>query len=155
LAQHRYRIFREGDLLYARKGIVGRVGPIVVHASMLIILAGSIWGALGGFLAQEMPASGDTFQVKNILDAGPWAKGRVPQDWAVKVNRFWIDYTPEGAIGKPGTGGQFFKLARLAIELPHLRRLQSRPLAVKGAGREASPKENQQGQKPPGSIHMV
>lgn len=98
LAQHRYRIFREGDRLYARKGIAGRVGPIVVHASMLIILAGSIWGALGGFLAQEMPASGDTFQVKNILDAGPWALGRVPQDWAVRVNRFWIDYTPEGAI---------------------------------------------------------
>jgi cytochrome c biogenesis protein len=23
---------------------------------------------------------------------------RVPKDWSVKVNRFWIDYTPEGAI---------------------------------------------------------
>src|SRR4028119_28267 len=40
LQQKNYRVFREEDKLYARKGIIGRIGPIVVHASMLIILAG-------------------------------------------------------------------------------------------------------------------
>lgn len=98
LQQRRYKVFQEGDRLYARKGIVGRIGPIVVHASMLIILAGSIWGAMTGFLAQEMIESGSTFQVKNILDAGPLAAPQFPKDWFVKVNRFWIDYTPEGSI---------------------------------------------------------
>lgn len=98
LQQRRYKVFQEGDRLYARKGIVGRIGPIVVHASMLIILAGAIWGAMTGFLAQEMIESGSTFQVKNILDAGPLAAPQVPKDWSVKVNRFWIDYTPEGSI---------------------------------------------------------
>lgn len=98
LEKQRYKVFRDGDTLYARKGIAGRIGPIVVHASMLIILAGSIWGALTGFLAQEMVSSGGAFQIKNIIDAGPLAAAQVPKDWSVRVNRFWIDYTPEGGI---------------------------------------------------------
>lgn len=100
LQQKRYRVFQEGNSLYARKGIVGRIGPIVVHASMLIILAGAIWGSLTGFVAQQMAPSGTTFQVKNILDAGPLAEPQIPKDWSVKVNRFWIDYTPEGGINQ-------------------------------------------------------
>jgi cytochrome c biogenesis protein len=51
-----------------------------------------------GFVAQEMVASGGTFQIKNITDAGPWATPQIAQDWSVKVNRFWIDYTSSGAI---------------------------------------------------------
>lgn len=98
LQQKRYKVFQEGNKIYARKGIVGRIGPIVVHASMLIILAGAIWGSLTGFMAQEMVSSGSTFQVKNILDAGPLASPQILKDWSVKVNRFWIDYTPEGSI---------------------------------------------------------
>jgi cytochrome c biogenesis protein len=98
LEQKRYRIFREGNALYARKGIIGRIGPILVHASMLLILAGAIWGAMTGFFAQELVPSGQTFQIKNIFDAGPWAASQIPQDWSVHVNRFWIDYTPEGAV---------------------------------------------------------
>ncbi len=98
LKQYGYRVFREGDTLYARKGIIGRIGPIVVHASMLLILAGSILGSVTGFIAQEMIPSGETFQIKNILEAGPLAQSLIPQDWSVRVNRFWIDYTPEGRI---------------------------------------------------------
>jgi cytochrome c biogenesis protein len=100
LEKRRYKVFQEGDTLYARKGIIGRIGPIVVHASMLIILAGAIWGALTGFMAQEMVASGNTFQVKNILDAGPLAAPQITKDWSVRVNRFWIDYTPQGGINQ-------------------------------------------------------
>lgn len=98
LKQHRYKIFQEGNKLYARKGIMGRIGPIIVHISMLIILAGAIWGAFTGFVAQEMVASGETFQVKNILEAGKLARSQIPKDFAVRVNDFWIDYTPEGEI---------------------------------------------------------
>lgn len=98
LQQKRYRIFQEGNTLYARKGIAGRIGPIIVHASMLLILAGSIWGAMTGFFAQELVPSGETFRIQNIFDAGPWAAAQIPKDWSVKVNRFWIDYTPEGTV---------------------------------------------------------
>ncbi|MBE9190426.1 cytochrome c biogenesis protein [Gloeocapsopsis crepidinum LEGE 06123] len=96
--EKRYQVFREGDALYASRGLVGRVGPIVVHASMILILVGAIWGALTGFMAQEMVASGESFKVQNIVDAGPWATPQIPQDWSVRVNRFWIDYTPTGGI---------------------------------------------------------
>ncbi|BAY49236.1 ResB family protein [Scytonema sp. HK-05] len=98
LPNRRYKIFQEKeDTLYARKGIIGRIGPIIVHVGIVTILLGSIWGAMTGFMAQEMVASGNTFQVKNIIDAGPWA-ARVSKDWSVRVNRFWIDYTPSGGI---------------------------------------------------------
>jgi cytochrome c biogenesis protein len=98
LQQRRYKIFRQDNALYAHKGIIGRMGPILVHASMLLILAGAIWGAMTGFSAQEMVPSGETFQIRNITDAGPLAAPQIPKDWSVKVNRFWIDYTPEGNI---------------------------------------------------------
>lgn len=98
LKDKKYLVFQEGDALYARKGLAGRIGPIIVHASMLIILLGAIWGAMTGFFAQEMVPSGQNFQVRNIFDAGPWAMAQIPKDWSVRVNRFWIDYTPEGSI---------------------------------------------------------
>lgn len=50
-----------------------------------------------GFMAQEMVPSGESFQVQNIVDAGPWA-APLPKDWSLRVNRFWIDYTPTGGI---------------------------------------------------------
>jgi cytochrome c biogenesis protein len=98
LEQRRYKIFRQGESLYAHKGIVGRIGPIVVHVGILVILLGGIWGSMTGFMAQEMIPSGQTFQIKNITEAGPLAGAQIPKDWAVKVNRFWIDYLPDGNI---------------------------------------------------------
>ncbi|MFM7364819.1 MAG: cytochrome c biogenesis protein [Cuspidothrix sp.] len=99
LQQKQYRIFQEQDhILYARKGIIGKIGPIIVHIGIVAILIGGIWGSMTGFMAQEMVASGDTFQVKNIVDAGAWSSQKVLKDWSVRVNRFWIDYTPTGGI---------------------------------------------------------
>jgi len=83
---------------YARKGLAGRIGPIVVHVSLLIIISGAIWGALTGFFAQELIPSGETFQVQHIFDAGPWSAAQIPKDWSVRVNRFWIDYSADGHV---------------------------------------------------------
>jgi cytochrome c biogenesis protein len=98
LQHHRYKVFQENNTLYARKGIIGRIGPIIVHIGIVIVLLGAIWGAMTGLLAQEMVASGNTFQVKNIVDAGPFATTEPLQDFSIRVNRFWIDYTPNGGI---------------------------------------------------------
>lgn len=100
LEQAKYRVFQQDNVIYARKGLIGRIGPIIVHAGMLIVLAGSIWGVFTGFFAQEMIASGNSFKVQNIIEAGPFAYAQIPQDWSVKVNRFWIDYTDDGAINQ-------------------------------------------------------
>ncbi|MFN4280187.1 cytochrome c biogenesis protein [Thermosynechococcus sp.] len=91
-----YRVWQADNQLYARKGIIGRIGPIVVHGSMILILLGGILGALTGFMAQELVPSGETFHLQHLVQAGPLA--RLPQDWSVKVNRFWIDYTDAGDI---------------------------------------------------------
>ncbi|NJK40432.1 MAG: cytochrome c biogenesis protein [Acaryochloridaceae cyanobacterium SU_2_1] len=98
LQKQRYKLFEEENSLYARKGIMGRIGPILVHASMILILLGSIWGSLTGFMAQEMIPSGSTAKVANIVRSGPWSSPQIPKNWAIHVNRFWIDYTPEGQI---------------------------------------------------------
>ncbi len=98
LKRKRFLVHQEGDVLYARRGIIGRIGPIIVHVSMLMILAGAIWGSLSGFFAQEMVPQGEAFKVKNIFDRGPFSDAQVPTDWGVKVNRFWIDYAPDGHI---------------------------------------------------------
>ncbi|WP_107668359.1 cytochrome c biogenesis protein [Cyanothece sp. BG0011] len=98
LEQKGYKTFQENKAIYARKGIIGKIGPIVVHAAMLIILGGAIWGALTGFLAQAMVPSGTNFKVNNIIEAGPLSQPQIPTDWGIRVNRFWIDYTPDGTI---------------------------------------------------------
>lgn len=131
LQNRRYKIFQEkDDILYARKGIIGRIGPIIVHIGIVTILLGGIWGAMTGFLAQEMVASGDTFQVKNIIDAGPLAAAQIPKDWSVKVNRFWIDYTPTGGID------QFYSdmsvLNNQGVEVDHKKIFVNQPLHYHG-----------------------
>jgi cytochrome c biogenesis protein len=98
LQQKRFKVFQADNALYARKGLAGRIGPIVVHASMILILLGAIWGTFTGFMAQELVASGDAFRVQNIVQAGSWAKPQIPKDWSMRVNRFWIDYTSSGDI---------------------------------------------------------
>ena len=98
LGDKRYKVFTEGKSLYARKGLVGRIGPIIVHISLILILLSGIVGALTGFMAQELTPSGENLTIQNVVQAGPLAKNRIPKDWSVDVNRFWIDYTPDGSI---------------------------------------------------------
>jgi cytochrome c biogenesis protein len=102
LVQHlqarRFYVVHDSNRIYARKGLIGRMAPIFVHISMLLILLGGVIGALTGFMAQEMVPSGQTFQIQNVSEAGPWAVSQGLQDWSVRVNRFWIDYLPTGEI---------------------------------------------------------
>ena len=98
LKERKYQVWQQDNALYARKGIIGRIGPIIVHLGMLIVLAGGMWGIFTGFFAQEMIASGNTFKIQNIIESGPLSNSQIPNDWSVKVNRFWIDYTSNGDI---------------------------------------------------------
>ncbi|MEL6580764.1 MAG: cytochrome c biogenesis protein, partial [Cyanobacteria bacterium J06621_12] len=98
LKEQNYQVWQQDNALYARKGIVGRIGPIIVHIGMLIVMAGGMWGIFTGFFAQESIASGETFEIQNIIELGPLGRNQLPTDWSVKVNRFWIDYTENGDI---------------------------------------------------------
>ena len=96
LRQKGYWVVLENNKLYARKGLVGKVGPIVVHASLIVILIGGLVGSLTGFLVQELVPSGQDFRLQRVVQAGAWVR-RLPQVQG-RVHRFWIDYTPSGAI---------------------------------------------------------
>jgi len=93
-----YTVFQKGNSVYGSKGLLGRISPIVVHASMLCVMAGSIVAALFGWQAQELVPSGSTFSIDNVISSGALALPRVPRDIPFHVNRFWIDYTSNGAI---------------------------------------------------------
>jgi len=98
LKEQKYQVWQQDNTLYARKGIIGRVGPIIVHIGMLTVLIGGMWGIFTGFFAQEMIKSGNTFKIQNIIESGPFSSPQIPDDWGIKVNRFWIDYTQNGDI---------------------------------------------------------
>jgi cytochrome c biogenesis protein len=44
----------KGPSLYAFKGLAGRIGPIGVHAALLLILAGTSYSGFGGFKGTVM-----------------------------------------------------------------------------------------------------
>lgn len=98
LVEKGYKIHQENNYLYAQKGISGRIGPIIVHAAMIIILLGAIWGAFTGFFAQELIPDGETTNINNIFSAGKLTNLNQTQDFAIKVNNFWIDYSDEGKV---------------------------------------------------------
>ena len=90
LNQDSYSILQQGNRFYANKGLLGRISPIVVHFSLILVLLGSISGSLFGFTNQELIPKGETFHIQNILSEGFLSP--VTQSLAVRVNDFWFDY---------------------------------------------------------------
>lgn len=91
-----YNIIQQGPFLYAYKGLIGKLGPIIVHASIIIILFGSILGNLSGFTAQELIPVRQIFRLQNIINSGPLSY--VDQNLAGYVKDFRITYSDEGNI---------------------------------------------------------
>ena len=93
-----YRVYQQDQSLYAQKGISGRVGPIIVHLGMIFVLLGAIWGAFTGFFAQEIIPSGNTFTINNFIEAGRFTNLQQAQNFDIKVNKFYIDYSERGDV---------------------------------------------------------
>ena len=87
--QH-YSIFQQKNMVYCYKGLIGRIAPIIVHFSMILILLGTIISSLFGFKAQEIVPKTETFHVQNILINGP---SSIIGKTSARVNDFWITYT--------------------------------------------------------------
>ena len=92
-----YSIFQQKNIIYCYKGLIGRIGPIVVHFSMILILLGTIIGSLLGFKAQEIVPKTENFHIQNILNNGLYTS--IPQTSA-RVNDFWITYTKTKTIAQ-------------------------------------------------------
>lgn len=92
-----YSIFQQKNMVYCYKGLIGRIGPIIVHFSMILILIGTIVGSLFGFKAQEIIPKTEQFHIQNILSNGTLSV--IPTSSA-RVNDFWITYTKNKTISQ-------------------------------------------------------
>jgi cytochrome c biogenesis protein len=97
LKQSQYSIFQQKNIIYCYKGLIGRIAPIVVHFSMILVLVGTIIGSLFGFKAQEIVPKTETFHIQNILNNGQLTT--IPRISA-RINDFWITYTKQKTISQ-------------------------------------------------------
>ena len=70
LVDEEYAIFQRQGCFYGYKGLIGRVGPVIVHLSIICILLGSIFSAVEGFNAQEFVPKSELFHIQNIVKSG-------------------------------------------------------------------------------------
>nr|ARW60535.1 cytochrome c biogenesis protein ccs1 [Polysiphonia sp.] len=89
-------VFYRNNSIYSYKGLYGRIAPIFVHFSIVIILLGSVFSSFTSFVVQEMVPRGEIFHLKNIIHAGFYS--HLSSDTFFRVNDFLIDYNSSGLI---------------------------------------------------------
>lgn len=92
-----YSVFHQKNIIYCYKGLSGRIAPILVHFSMILILFGTIFGSLSGFKAQEIIPKTESFQIQNSLNTGKFTT--IPNTSA-RINDFWITYNKNTSISQ-------------------------------------------------------
>ena len=97
IKQNQYSIFQQRNIVYCYKGLIGRIAPILVHFSMILVLLGTIIGSLFGFKAQEMVPKTENFHIQNILNNGQLSV--IPKTSA-RINDFWITYTKNKTVSQ-------------------------------------------------------
>nr|QUS63977.1 post-translational assembly of chloroplast c-type cytochromes [Haslea silbo] len=97
ITKDKYSIFQQKSTIYCYKGLIGRIAPIIVHFSMILILLGTIVGSLFGFKAQEIIPKTETFHIQNILTNGQLTI--VPKT-STRINDFWITYTKTKTVSQ-------------------------------------------------------
>ena len=92
-----YSVFQQKNIIYCYKGLTGRIAPIIVHLSMILVLLGTIIGSLFGFKVQEIVPKTENFHLQNILTSGSLT--RIP-NLSARVNDFWITYTKNKSVSQ-------------------------------------------------------
>ncbi|KEF43039.1 MAG: cytochrome C biogenesis protein CcsB [Cyanobium sp. CACIAM 14] len=82
-----WQIRRKDGRLAARRGLPGRVGPLLVHAGLVVLMVGAAWGALGGQRVERFLAPGRELE---LLDS----RGRTQLTLA--LDDFHIQRDPAG-----------------------------------------------------------
>lgn len=97
IKEKQYSIFQQRNTIYCYKGLIGRIAPILVHFSIILVLLGTIIGSLFGFKAQETVPKTETFHIQNILSNGQFTV--LPTN-AARINDFWITYTKNKTVSQ-------------------------------------------------------
>ena len=97
IKKKKYSIFQQKNIVYCYKGLTGRLAPILVHFSMILVLLGTIIGSLFGFKAQEIIPKTENFHIQNVLTNGQLSF--IPKTSA-RINDFWITYTSSKTVSQ-------------------------------------------------------
>ncbi|KAL4427842.1 hypothetical protein ABPG75_001931 [Micractinium tetrahymenae] len=99
LTDRQYQVFLKDGQLYGFKGLAGKLGPIGVHASMLLCMLGFAAGALGGFSGSTMiPEGGDVVVASALRSASPLAWYPSGAEAVMRCDDFRIEYRPDGSV---------------------------------------------------------
>ena len=85
-------IYQNKNLIYGYRGLIGRISPILVHLSLIIILFGGGLGAFKNFKAQEILPKGELFHIQNTIKIGPLTP--LP-NLTTRINDFWVEYNKD------------------------------------------------------------
>jgi cytochrome c biogenesis protein len=96
LRKKNYNVIQQGPCLYAYKGLIGKIAPIFVHLSMIIILIGSTLSILTNSVSQDMILKGYMFRPQNTVNSGPLS--HMSQNFEAYIKDFKISYTDQGTI---------------------------------------------------------
>ena len=89
LQKMNFYLYQTENLIYGYKGLIGRISPILVHFSLIIILGGAALGAFKNFKAQEVLPKGELFHIQNPIKVGTFTN--LPQI-NTRINDFWVEY---------------------------------------------------------------
>jgi len=90
---NKYHVFRQHKRSYAYSGLLGRVAPVIVHISIIVLLLGSTIGSFNSYTAQEIVPRGEIFHMQNLTKLGNISY--IPQTLFCRINNFWITYTKD------------------------------------------------------------
>jgi cytochrome c biogenesis protein len=90
-----YFVFQQKANFYATKGLIGKVAPLFVHLSLILILFGSILDSVSNFNAQELITRSEIFHVQNSVSSGVFTSFF---QQPLRVNDFWINYYKDSKI---------------------------------------------------------
>ena len=63
LRQQGWQLNCQTGRLAARRGIVGRIGPLLVHAGLVVLMLGAAWGSLAGQRSEQFLAPGRSLEL--------------------------------------------------------------------------------------------
>jgi cytochrome c biogenesis protein len=89
LQQFHFSVYQKNTVIYGCQGLLGRISPMLVHFSLLLILSGSSLGAFQKFTDQEFLPKGEIFHLQNPFRSGIWTN---PPTFPLRVNDFWVEY---------------------------------------------------------------
>ena len=91
--------------LYAFKGMAGKLGPVAVHASLLLIIAGAAGGAAAGWRGSALAPEGSSFGVATALNPATRLAPRPAGAAALlRVDDFRINYRDDGSVAQFESG---------------------------------------------------